>query len=527
MKCFHFPKEDEEGSVSRISRVSWVRSLSIASSSADARRSEYESESRDFSDAGAVGGSCEFFSMRRSNDLHVFRIAELRLATRGFSRSLMVGEGGFGCVYRGVVTVPDTDGGEATMEVAVKQLNRHGLQATLSLSLLKLQDNAVKLSNDNAKNPDDDDERGIQRLLVYELMPNKSLEDHLLARVPSSPLSWLMRIKIARDAARGLAYLHEEMDFQFAGAFREEKVQFVDVTMILSETLFEYLIITADWALVVGTVGYAAPEYIHTGRLTAKSDVWSFGVVLYELITGRRSVDRNLPRSEQKLLDWVKPYIADSRKFHIIIDPRLEGQYCIKSAVKLVALANRCLMKQPKSRPKMSEVVEALSRIINSLDEEKPQAAIETHDIKGDAAGSAETRKEGTKEETRYRRRVFDFREIVSLRSKTTGKLDWRSWTPGLNVEHGAYLRSNRPIWACRIPYVPHPESQTNRKAFECRVRDHQLCFSVGMRYCLETFWIAVTSDSGNFYRGYGSLSSDTRSYSSLQEQTSSLIHWY
>lgn len=117
---------------------------------------------------------------------------------------------------------------------------------------------------------------------------------------------------------------------------------------------------------VVGTIGYAAPEYLESGRLTSKSDVWSFGVVLYELITGRRSLDRNLPRSEQKLLRWVKPYAADPKKFHLIVDPRLGGEYCTKSARALAALADRCLQRQPKSRPRMSEVVEILSGIIEA-----------------------------------------------------------------------------------------------------------------------------------------------------------------
>jgi serine/threonine protein kinase len=185
---------------------------------------------------------------------------------------------------------------------------------------------------------------------------------------------------------------------------------------------------------VVGTVGYAAPEYVQTGRLTAKSDVWSFGVVLYELITGRRAVERNLPRSEQKLLEWVRPYVSDSKKFHLIVDPRLEGEYCIKSAQKLASLANKCLMKQPKCRPKMSEVVEMLGNIIAEAsthqDEDAPQPVNETEEVKEEITG--ETEPEATKQGNNYRKKVFDIREMVSLRNKSFGKLDWRNWTPGL-----------------------------------------------------------------------------------------------
>ncbi|OMO91258.1 hypothetical protein COLO4_18516 [Corchorus olitorius] len=184
---------------------------------------------------------------------------------------------------------------------------------------------------------------------------------------------------------------------------------------------------------VVGTVGYAAPEYVQTGRLTAKSDVWSFGVVLYELITGRRALERNLPRSEQKLLEWVRPYVSDSKKFHLIVDPRLEGQYCIKSAQKLASIANKCLMKNPKSRPKMSDVVEMLGNIISetsSQDEGVSQSVSENEDVKEESEVEAET--ESIKQGHNYLKKVFDIRDIISLRNRSVGKLDWRNWTPGL-----------------------------------------------------------------------------------------------
>lgn len=157
-------------------------------------------------------------------------------------------------------------------------------------------------------------------------------------------------------------------------------------------------------------------------------------MVLYELITGRRAVERNLPRSEQKLLDWVRPYVSDSKKFHLILDPRLEGQCCIKSAQKLASLANKCLMKQPKSRPKMSDVVEMLGNIISELspqDDVIPEPVeTEAEDAKGEAAG--ETEVDSNKQGNSKSRKVFDIREIVNLRNKSIGKLDWRNWTPGL-----------------------------------------------------------------------------------------------
>lgn len=439
MKCFHFNngerREEEDGVLSRASKVSWARSLSVASSSADVRRSEFDFDSRDLSDSVSFH---EFLAQRRANDLRVFTFSELKSATRGFSRALMIGEGGFGCVYRGVVRVHADEAPDSKMDVAVKQLNRNGFQGHKEwinevnfLGVVK-HPNLVKLVGYCAE----DDERGIQRLLVYELMCNKSLEDHLLARVPSS-LPWMTRLKIAQDAARGLAYLHEEMDFQLI--FRDFKTSNVLLDEDFNAKLSDFGLarqgpsqgVSHVSTSVVGTVGYAAPEYVHTGRLTAKSDVWSFGVVLYELITGRRAVERNLPRSEQKLLEWVRPYVSDSKKFHLIVDPRLEGEYCIKSAQKLASLANKCLSKQPKSRPKMSEVVEILGNIITEIapqEEVAPQPINETDNVKEEAEEETEPIKQGNN----YLRKVFDLKDMVNLRTKSVGKLDWRNWTPGM-----------------------------------------------------------------------------------------------
>lgn len=116
-------------------------------------------------------------------------------------------------------------------------------------------------------------------------------------------------------------------------------------------------------------MGYAAPEYVQTGRLTYKSDIWSYGVFLYELITGRRPLDRNRPKGEQKLLEWVKPHLSDVKKFRLIVDPRLEGKYSLKSVQKLALVANRCLIRLAKNRPKMSEVLEMVNKIAEDTTE--------------------------------------------------------------------------------------------------------------------------------------------------------------
>lgn len=115
---------------------------------------------------------------------------------------------------------------------------------------------------------------------------------------------------------------------------------------------------------MVGTYGYAAPEYVVTGHLTMQSDIWSFGVVLYEILTGRRALERNFPTVEQKLLEWVKQFPANSKKFKTIIDPRLQNQYNLAAARKVANLADQCLNRTAKDRPTMSKVVEILKEAV-------------------------------------------------------------------------------------------------------------------------------------------------------------------
>jgi serine/threonine protein kinase len=286
----------------------------------------------------------------------------------------MIGEGGFGCVYKGLIKDPEDP--SKKIQVAVKQLGKRGLQGhkewVTEVNVLGVveHENLVKLVGHCA----DDDERGIQRLLIYEYMPNRSVEQHLSPRSETT-LPWAMRLRIAQDTARGLAYLHEGMDFQII--FRDFKSSNILLDENWNAKLSDFGLarlgpqegLTHVSTAVVGTMGYAAPEYVQTGRLTNKSDVWSYGVFLYELITGRRPVDRNRPKGEQKLLEWVRPYLSDGRRFKIIIDPRLEAKYNFKSVQRLATVANRCLARNAKSRPKMSEVLEMIDKILDGSTE--------------------------------------------------------------------------------------------------------------------------------------------------------------
>ncbi|XP_016201511.1 probable serine/threonine-protein kinase PBL19 [Arachis ipaensis] len=303
------------------------------------------------------------------HNFRVFTLRELVDATNGFNRTLKIGEGGFGSVYRGTI-LPLHRHADPIL-VAIKKLNTRGFQghkewlAEVQFLGIVNHPNLVKLLGYCSV----DTERGIQRLLVYEFMPNRSLEDHLFNHsLPHLP--WKTRLQIMLGAAEGLDYLHEGLEVQVI--YRDFKSSNVLLDKSFHPKLSDFGLAregpTGDQThvstAVVGTQGYAAPEYVGTGHLKAKSDIWSFGVVLYEILTGRRVLERDRPTGEQKLLEWVKKYPADTSRFSTIIDPRLRNQYSLVSARKIAKLADNCLKKNAEDRPSMSEIVESLKQAL-------------------------------------------------------------------------------------------------------------------------------------------------------------------
>ncbi|KAG6648014.1 hypothetical protein I3843_07G117000 [Carya illinoinensis] len=287
---------------------------------------------------------------------------ELKEATNNFESASVLGEGGFGRVFKGVLS----DG----TAVAIKRLTGGGQQGDKEflvevemLSRLHHR-NLVKLvgyysSRDSSQN-----------LLCYELIPNGSLEAWLHGPLGvNCPLDWDTRMKIALDAARGLAYLHE--DSQPCVIHRDFKA-----SNILLENNFHAKV--ADFGLakqapegranylstrVMGTFGYVAPEYAMTGHLLVKSDVYSYGVVLLELLTGRKPVDMSQPSGQENLVSWARPILRDKDRLEELADSRLGAKYPKEDFIRVCTIAAACVAPEASQRPTMGEVVQSLKMV--------------------------------------------------------------------------------------------------------------------------------------------------------------------
>ncbi|KAL2247345.1 probable serine/threonine-protein kinase PIX13 [Sesamum indicum] len=342
--------------------------------------------SRDYSSGGGLSATSSSaglsrFSAALSDDaclageilpipnLKTYSFADLRNATRNFKSDMVLGVGGFGTVYKGWVDektlMPSKIG--TGMMVAIKKLNPESMQgfeewqSEVNFLGRLCHPNLVKLLGYCWEDK--------ELLLVYEFMQKGSLENHLFRRNAAiEPLSWDLRLKIAIGAARGLAFLHTS-DKQVI--YRDFKA-----SNILLDGSYNAKI--SDFGLaklgpsggdshvttrVMGTYGYAAPEYVATGHLYVKSDVYGFGVVLLEMLTGLRALDTRRPSGQHNLVDWLKPLLPQRRKLKSYMDARIEGQYSSKAALQASQLTLRCLEGEPRKRPSMKEVVDVLEQI--------------------------------------------------------------------------------------------------------------------------------------------------------------------
>ncbi|XP_018445602.2 proline-rich receptor-like protein kinase PERK9 [Raphanus sativus] len=307
--------------------------------------------------------SGSYFSQSQSgglgNSRALFSYEELVKATNGFSQENLLGEGGFGCVYKGVL--PDG------RVVAVKQLKIGGGQGDREFkaeveTLSRIHHRHLVSIVGHCISDD-------RRLLIYDYVSNNDLYFHLHAS--KEVLDWATRVRIAAGAARGLAYLHEDCHPRII--HRDIKS-----SNILLEDNFDARV--SDFGLarlaldcnthittrVMGTFGYLAPEYASSGKLTEKSDVYSFGVVLLELITGRKPVDTSQPLGEESLVEWARPLIShalETEEFDSFEDPKLGGNYVGSEMFRMIEAAGACVRHSAAKRPRMGQVVRALESL--------------------------------------------------------------------------------------------------------------------------------------------------------------------
>ncbi|KAK9058467.1 hypothetical protein SSX86_023309 [Deinandra increscens subsp. villosa] len=301
-----------------------------------------------------------------------FSYSELYIGTKGFSHDEVLGSGGFGRVFRAVLP---RDGSV----VAVKCLMETGerFEKTFVAELAAVANlrhrNLVPLRGWCVH----DD----QLLLVYEYMPNRSL-DRVLFRRSGAGLGWDRRRKIVTGLAAALFYLHEQLDAQII--HRDVKTSNVMLDSSFNARLgdfglarwleheLKYQIVTpeakhhkfkaVDTTRIGGTIGYLSPESFHRGGVaTAKSDVFSFGIVLLEIASGRKAIDLSFPDEKIILLDWIRE-LADEQMILKAVDRRLkEGSYKVHDMEHLIRLGLLCTLHDPHSRPDMKWILESLS----------------------------------------------------------------------------------------------------------------------------------------------------------------------
>ncbi|CAL1357580.1 unnamed protein product [Linum trigynum] len=302
-----------------------------------------------------------------------FSASDIERATHNFDDSRTLGEGGFGRVYSGVLD----DGTQVAVKVLKRDDQQSGREFLAEVEMLSRlhHRNLVKLigicTEEHA------------RCLVYELVPNGSVESHLHGDdKESAPLDWDVRIKIALGAARGLAYLHEDSsprvihrDFKSSNILLES-----DFTPKVSDFGLARSALDEETShistRVMGTFGYVAPEYAMTGHLLVKSDVYSYGVVLLELLSGRKPVDMSQPPGQENLVAWARPLLTSQEGLEMIIDPSLRHDVPFDSVAKVAAIASMCVQPEVSHRPFMGEVVQALKLVCNECDEAKEVGSI-------------------------------------------------------------------------------------------------------------------------------------------------------
>ncbi|KAE7998057.1 hypothetical protein FH972_002635 [Carpinus fangiana] len=302
--------------------------------------------------AGEVDRRITFGQLRR------FSWRELQLATDNFSEKNVLGQGGFGKVYKGVLS--------NTTKVAVKRLTDYkspggdaSFQREVEMINVAVHRNLLQLIG-FCTTP-------TERLLVYPFMQNLSVAYRLRELKPGEPvLIWPRRKQIALGTARGLEYLHEHCnpkiihrDVKAANVLLDEDFEAVVGDFGLAKLVDVRK--TNVTTQVRGTLGHIAPEYMSTGKSSERADVFGYGMMLLELVTGRRAIDFSRLEEEDDvlLLDHVKK-LEREKRLDAIVDHNLGKNYYLREVEMMIQVALLCTQSSPEDRPAMSEVVRML-----------------------------------------------------------------------------------------------------------------------------------------------------------------------
>ncbi|KAI3665705.1 hypothetical protein L6452_44335 [Arctium lappa] len=297
---------------------------------------------------------------------HWYTLRELEAATNGFGSENVIGQGGYGIVYHGVL--------ENNSQVAVKNLlnNRGQAEKEFEVEVEAIgrvrHKNLLRLLGYCAE--------GAHRILVYEYVNNGNLEQWVHGDVgPCSPLTWEIRMKIIIGIAKALTYLHEGLEPKVV--HRDIKSSNILLDKSWNPKVSDFglaKLLGADRSYittrVMGTLGYVAPEYASTGMVNERSDVYSFGILFMELISGRYPVDYKRPQEEVHLVDWVKKMVNEKCP-EKVLDPKMIEKPSSSILKRVLLVALRCVDINSEKRPKIGHVVHMLESQDQSLIDER------------------------------------------------------------------------------------------------------------------------------------------------------------
>ncbi|GJN32442.1 hypothetical protein PR202_gb20953 [Eleusine coracana subsp. coracana] len=304
-----------------------------------------------------------------SSEFSMFGFSQVADATNNFSDGNKLGEGGFGRVYMGQL--------QNGLEIAVKRLNPHSGQGlnefkTEIYLIAKLQHtNLVRLLGFCIQ--------GEEKILIYEYMPNKSLDFFIFDTTRGALLNWNRRRHIIEGIAQGLLYLHKHSRLRVI--HRDLKASNILLDDNMNPKISDFGLARifgsnethANTSRVVGTHGYMAPEYASEGLFSVKSDVFSFGVLLLEIITGKRSVGFNQTGNFPNLIGyaWLQ---WKQDKWLEIVDPCLDVKDKNKDIMRFISIALMCVQDDAIDRPTMTDVTSLLMNESVSLPDPKQPA---------------------------------------------------------------------------------------------------------------------------------------------------------